>query len=202
MCCRPKTTSAHTASLYDRKLCCVDFMIKRVEQNLREFIYGGMDGAVTTFAIVTGAAGAGFDTNIILILGLANVFADGFSMAVGAYLSEKADQQLEAKNNDTKHEADETPLVASVATFISFVLVGFIPLLIYIADFIFDLGLGEDALIYSIFLTLTAFAGIGYLRAVLTKINKSRSMLETLGLGIAAAIISYTLGTVLEGIIT
>lgn len=177
-------------------------MIKRVEQNLREFIYGGMDGAVTTFAIVTGAAGAGFDTNIILILGLANVFADGFSMAVGAYLSEKADQQLEAKNNDTKHEADETPLVASVATFISFVLVGFIPLLIYIADFIFDLGLGEDALIYSIFLTLAAFAGIGYLRAVLTKINKSRSMLETLGLGIAAAIISYTLGTVLERIIT
>ncbi len=177
-------------------------MIKRIEDNLREFVYGGMDGAVTTFAIVTGAAGANFSSKVILILGLANVFADGFSMAVGAYLSEKADQQLEAKQNNKQHEANETPLAASIATFISFVLVGFVPLSIYIIDYVFSLGLGESALVYSIILTLSAFAAVGYLRAVVTKIDKSKSMLETLGLGVAAAVISYTLGTVLEKIIT
>jgi VIT1/CCC1 family predicted Fe2+/Mn2+ transporter len=177
-------------------------MIKKIESNLREFVYGGMDGAVTTFAIVTGAAGAGFSSKVILILGLANVFADGFSMAVGAYLSEKADQQLEAKNNDKAHVADESPLEASIATFISFVLIGFVPLLIYIADYVFSLGLGESALTYSIFLTLVAFGAIGYLRAVVTYIDKAKSILESLGLGVAAAVISYTLGTVLEKIIT
>ena len=178
-------------------------MIKKIEDNLREFVYGGMDGAITTFAIVTGAAGANFGANVILILGLANVFADAFSMAVGAYLSEKADQQLESSRLPDGETVDaESPLGASIATFISFVLVGLVPLLIYIADFALNLELGDNALVYSIFLTLAAFAGIGYLRAVATKIDKAKSVLETLALGIAAAIISYTLGTVLERIIT
>ena len=177
-------------------------MIKKIEANLREFVYGGMDGAVTTFAIVTGAAGANFDTKVILILGLANVFADGFSMAVGAYLSEKADQQLEAKNNNISHEKDDTPMEASIATFISFIIVGLVPLSVYIADYVFSLGLGDSALVYSIFLTLAAFSAIGYLRAVVTKIDRAKSVLESLGLGVAAALISYTLGSVLEQIIT
>lgn len=178
-------------------------MIKTIENNLREFVYGGMDGAVTTFAIVTGAAGANFGSKVILILGLANVFADGFSMAVGAYLSEKADQQLESsKLQDGENIDHESPLAASVATFISFIIIGLVPLLIYIADYAFSLGLDDNALIYSVFLTLAAFAGIGYLRAITTKIDKAKSVLETLGLGVAAAVISYTLGTVLERIIT
>ncbi len=176
-------------------------MTGRIESNLREFVYGGMDGAVTTFAIVTGAAGANFSSQVILILGLANVFADGFSMAVGAYLSEKADQQLEAKKSKDTAE-QESPLGASIATFISFVVIGFVPLVIYIADYMFELQLGDNALIYSIFLTLAAFAGIGYLRAVVTGVDKAKSVLETLGLGVAAALIAYTLGTVLERIIT
>ncbi len=177
-------------------------MIKKIEENLREFVYGGMDGAVTTFAIVTGAAGANFGTNVIIILGLANVFADAFSMAVGAYLSEKADQQLEAKKNKKQVEELESPLAASVATFMSFILVGFVPLAVYIVDYVFGLDLDDGALIYSIILTLIAFGAIGYLRAVVTHINKFKSTLETLGLGVAAAVISYTLGTVLEKIIT
>ena len=178
-------------------------MIKKIENNLREFVYGGMDGAVTTFAIVTGAAGANFGSKVILILGLANVFADGFSMAVGAYLSEKADQQLaSSKLPDGESVEAESPIGASIATFLSFIIVGFVPLLIYIADYAFSLELGDKALVYSIFLTLAAFAGIGYLRAVTVKVDKAKSILETLGLGVAAAVISYTLGTVLEKIIT
>lgn len=176
-------------------------MIKTIENNLREFVYGGMDGAVTTFAIVTGAAGASLGSKVILILGLANVFADGFSMAVGAYLSEKADQQLEAKKKGEKHEIDDSPMSASIATFISFILVGFIPLLIYIADYMFTFGLGDDALIYSVLLTLAAFAGIGYLRGVITNIDRAKSVLEALGLGLAAAIISYSVGNIIERII-
>lgn len=60
---------------------------------LPDFVYGGIDGAVTTFAVVAGVAGAQLSTGIILILGFANLFADGFSMAVSKYSSDRAEQQ-------------------------------------------------------------------------------------------------------------
>lgn len=176
-------------------------MIKKIENNLREFVYGGMDGAVTTFAVVTGAAGANLDTSVILILGFANVFADGFSMAVGSYLSEKSDQDLTNSKQDEKTEY-ESPLSASIATFISFILVGFIPLSLYTIDYIFNLNIALDTLlISSVILTLLAFIGIGYLRGVITKISRTRAVLESFALGAAAAVISYGVGNLLERVI-
>lgn len=58
---------------------------------LPDFVYGGIDGSITTFAVVAGVVGANLSTPIILIMGFANLFADGFSMAVGKYLSDKAE---------------------------------------------------------------------------------------------------------------
>ena len=58
---------------------------------LRDMIYGGIDGAVTTFAIVAGVEGAGLDHRIIVALGLANILADGFSMAASNYSGTKAE---------------------------------------------------------------------------------------------------------------
>jgi VIT1/CCC1 family predicted Fe2+/Mn2+ transporter len=58
---------------------------------LRDMIYGGIDGAVTTFAIVAGVAGAGLSPQIIVILGLANILADGFSMAASSFSGIKAE---------------------------------------------------------------------------------------------------------------
>lgn len=59
---------------------------------LRDAVYGGIDGAVTTFSIVAGVAGAGLDHQVIVALGIANVLADGFSMAAGNYAGMRADQ--------------------------------------------------------------------------------------------------------------
>lgn len=59
---------------------------------IREIVYGGNDGIVTTFAVVAGTMGADLPHTIVIILGLANLFADGLSMATGAYLSEKSQQ--------------------------------------------------------------------------------------------------------------
>ena len=58
---------------------------------LRDAVYGGIDGAVTTFAIVAGVAGAGLPNTVIVVLGCANILADGFSMAAGNYAGTKAD---------------------------------------------------------------------------------------------------------------
>lgn len=66
-------------------------------QYIGEMVYGGLDGIVTTFAVVSGVSGAQLGTSIILILGLANLFADGFSMATGAYLSTKSEQEYYRK---------------------------------------------------------------------------------------------------------
>ncbi len=59
--------------------------------HLRDFVYGGIDGAVTTFAIVAGVEGAGFSRTVIIALGIANVLADGFSMAASNYSATKAE---------------------------------------------------------------------------------------------------------------
>ena len=59
---------------------------------LPEIVYGGIDGSVTTFAVVAGAAGAGLEHSIVIILGIANLVADGFSMSVGSYLAQQSDQ--------------------------------------------------------------------------------------------------------------
>ena len=56
-------------------------------------VYGGLDGIVTTFAVVSGVTGAELSAGIVLIMGLANLLADGFSMATGAYLSAKSERE-------------------------------------------------------------------------------------------------------------
>ncbi len=59
---------------------------------LRDWIYGGIDGAVTTFAIVAGVVGANLSASVVLILGFANLVADGFAMAASNYSGTKAER--------------------------------------------------------------------------------------------------------------
>jgi len=64
---------------------------------LRDWVYGGIDGAVTTFAIVAGVVGAELSSGVVLILGLANVVADGFSMAASNYSGTKTEHEEKAQ---------------------------------------------------------------------------------------------------------
>jgi vacuolar iron transporter family protein len=61
--------------------------------SIEDFVYGATDGAVTTFAVVAGVIGASLSPSIILILGFANLFADGFSMSIGNYLGAKTHRE-------------------------------------------------------------------------------------------------------------
>jgi len=60
---------------------------------LKDFVYGAIDGAVTTFAVVSGVAGAGLSSGIVVVLGVANLVGDGFSMAASNYLGTRAEEQ-------------------------------------------------------------------------------------------------------------
>lgn len=62
-------------------------------QYIKSGVYGGLDGIVTTFAVVAGAAGADLSAGVALILGFANLVADGLSMAIGDYLSTRSEQE-------------------------------------------------------------------------------------------------------------
>lgn len=74
---------------------------------LSDFVYGGIDGTVTTFAVVSGVAGAGLTSDIVIILGFANLVADGFSMAASNYLGTRVEQQLNEKARATEHHEIE-----------------------------------------------------------------------------------------------
>ena len=238
----------HTENIHDKG---IPKKLIKYQGYLREFVYGGIDGSVTTFAVVAGSAGANLDPSIIIILGFANLFADGFSMSVGNYLSSKSDiEQYEKQKKIELWEIDnlpdvereeireiyrekgfdgeilekivetitadkerwldvmmkeelgmvpekKPPKISAGVTFISFVLIGFIPLITYVWEFTTGNKFNDPFLITSI-LTGIAFIIIGYLKSLVTQTGKFKSMMQTLLLGGVAALVAYYVGNILE----
>ncbi len=220
--------------------------IKDLQGYLPEFVYGGMDGSVTTFAVVAGAAGAGLESSVVIILGFANLIADGFSMSVGSYLSNKSDLHNYEKHRrrevwevhynpeegkeevraifkkkglegellekvvdcitadkeiwvDTmmKEELEmlptgKSPFSMGLTTFCSFVLIGIVPLAVYVVDYLKPLTI--NLFLWSSALTLLAFVLIGVLKSYVTERSIARGVLETFLLGAAAAALAYWTG--------
>jgi VIT1/CCC1 family predicted Fe2+/Mn2+ transporter len=161
--------------------------MKFSKKYLPEFVYGSIDGTVTTFAIVAGVVGASLSHTTILILGFANVFADGFSMAASDYLAE------ESRNKQTTLNAFKKALV----TFFSFVSVGIIPLLPYI----FLLTLTSNQMFFvSCIITSFSFIVIGFIRGKISGKNRLRASLETFLVGGSAATIAYVVGYLLKNL--
>lgn len=80
------------------------------ESALGDAVLGGVDGIITTFAVVAGAAGGRLPTVVIIVLGLANLIADAFSMAVSNYLGSRSRQQeVERARQDESWQIDEYP---------------------------------------------------------------------------------------------
>lgn len=220
-----------------------------------DFVYGGIDGAVTTFAVVAGVEGASLSVPIILILGFANLFADGFSMATSKYLSDKTNQEQyeKLKNRERKHIEKNTahkdeelnkiimsygfkgkdleaakrvfqsnpealldlimrneynltqenihPEKGAIYTFVSFVLIGFIPLVGYVLRPLLNINDGQTFMA-TIIATLGALFIVGAIKSRFTERHWTISGAETALIGGVAATIAYVVGFLLKDIMS
>ncbi len=157
-----------------------------VQHYLKDLVYGANDGIITTFAIVTGVTGAALQPRIVLILGIANLLADGFSMGASNFLSIRSDEAV--RRVDGRHPAEPFPVRHGMVTFAAFVLAGAIPLLSYVVD------LGELAFPVAVALTVVALFGVGASRATVTDGGWLKSGLEMLTVGVLAAGMAYVVG--------
>ena len=164
---------------------------------LPEFVYGGIDGTVTTFAVVAGSIGASLNSSIVLILGFANLFADGFSMAISDYLSTKSRNDLE-RHKELRRNAQKTAL----ATFIVFILIGFIPLISFVLAVITKNNyLISNQFFLSFVLTAISLFVIGYFKGEVTGKHKLFSSLETLTIGGIAAAVAFLVGFFVKNLV-
>ncbi|MAF36124.1 hypothetical protein CL622_03340 [archaeon] len=222
---------------------------------IKSIIYGGLDGIITTFAIVAGVAGASLSASIIIILGFANLLADGISMGFGDYLSTKSEkeyQQHQRKKETqeikrfpqkekealittyqkkglskkaattyvsfiTKHKKiflntilsehygfnsdnNHSPVKNGVATFGSFVVFGFVPLLAYVLVPVIGI---DQTVTFGIAAVLTAVAlfGLGAMKFKITGTHWYRAGFEMLLVGGLAAAAAYGIGYVISGLV-
>ena len=160
---------------------------------LKAAVYGANDGIITSFAVVAGVAGAGLAPEIVIVLGIANLVADGASMGIGDYLGERSEQTLR-KNNGEKvsmHRLWQTGLV----TFIAFTIAGTMPLVPYIGEYLLHFTITLDQQFIASFLaTALSLFIVGSLRNIFTKCGIIRSGLEMLSIGIIAALIAFFIG--------
>ena len=161
---------------------------------IRELIYGANDGIITTFAVVAGVAGGGLPLRVVLIIGAANLFADGLSMAVGNYLAIRSHESVLETQELPEEEA--FPVRHAGATFLAFVLAGAVPLVPYMIPIV-----PFDRFAISITLTFLAMFVIGASRALIAKLRWWKAGLEMLGLGAIVAAIAYGSGAIVAAMV-
>ena len=153
---------------------------------IRDLVYGANDGLITTFAVVSGVAGGSLSAVAVVVVGAANLVADGISMGAGNFLAIRADER--AREAADLPEQEAFPWKHAIATLIAFVVAGAIPLVPYLMLNV------EGRLLWSCALTFAALFALGAARALVTVDRWWRSGLETLGLGVIVALAAYGAG--------
>jgi VIT1/CCC1 family predicted Fe2+/Mn2+ transporter len=161
---------------------------------VRELIYGANDGIITTFAVVGGVAGGGLSLQVVLIIGAANLFADGLSMAVGNYLSIRSHESVLETQDLPEEEA--SPFRHAAATFLAFVVAGAVPLMPYMIPMV-----PLDRFMSSAVLTFLALFTVGASRALIANVRWWKAGLEMLGLGAVVAALAYSSGAIVAAML-
>jgi VIT1/CCC1 family predicted Fe2+/Mn2+ transporter len=156
---------------------------------IRDVVYGANDGIITTFAVVAGVAGGALSHTAVLIVGAANLAADGVAMGVGNLLAIRAHESALAAED--RPEEETYPWKHGAATLVAFVAAGAVPLVPYV------LPIAESrSLVWSTVLAMSALFGVGLARAAVTRDRWWRTGVEQLLLGGVVALAAYGAGAI------
>jgi VIT1/CCC1 family predicted Fe2+/Mn2+ transporter len=154
-----------------------------IQYYLQDIVYGATDGIVTTLVVIASVTGAAMSSTIILILGIANLVADGFSMGTSNVLSARS--TLTATTRPQLIDAARN----GIATFAAFVLAGLLPLSAYVFPLAYDARFPTACIIAG-----AALFGIGACRSVFSDRAWLIAGLEMLALGTIASTVAYIIG--------
>lgn len=160
---------------------------------LPDLVYGANDGIITTFAVVAGVEGAQLPTIVILILGVANLLADGFSMGASDFLSIRSRSAVE--RYERKAVSEPFALRHGFATFLAFVIAGTVPLL----GVVFSVPVAYR-FPATVALTLSTLFVVGAARALVTRGRWWTAGAEMMLIGAVAAGVAYGVGALLAEI--
>jgi VIT1/CCC1 family predicted Fe2+/Mn2+ transporter len=161
---------------------------------IREIVYGANDGIITTFAVVAGVSGGGLSAQVILICGVANLLADGLSMAVGNYLAIRSHESV--LETEGRPEEEAFPARHGAATFLAFVCAGALPLLPYVVP-----GTPDSRFGAAIVLAFGAMFAVGAARSLIADVRWWRAGGEMLGLGMIVTGVAYGTGSIVARLV-
>jgi VIT1/CCC1 family predicted Fe2+/Mn2+ transporter len=161
---------------------------------IRDLVYGANDGVITTFAVVAGVTGGTLSPATVLVLGVANLLADGLSMGVGNYLGIRSDERVREAEQLPEQEA--FPIRHGLATFLAFVVAGAVPLLPYLFS-----GIEAHRFLVSTVLSLAVLFAVGAARARVGTGTWLMNGLEMLGLGVIVGASAYYAGAFVAGLL-
>lgn len=167
-----------------------DELMRLSRHYLPDLVYGANDGIITTFAVVSGVVGAALSDTVIIVLGFANLLADGFSMGASNYLARRSN--VESGLADDRGDA----VRHAAATIAGFVVAGLIPLVAYVVP------IPESSrLPAAIGLTGVALFSVGASRSFVTRRGFLRSGAEMLLVGALAAVVAFAIGALVADIV-
>jgi VIT1/CCC1 family predicted Fe2+/Mn2+ transporter len=161
---------------------------------VRDVVYGANDGVITTFAVVAGVTGGTLSPVTVLVLGVANLLADGLSMGVGNYLGIRSDERVREAQQLPEQEA--FPIRHGIATFLAFVAAGVVPLLPYVFS-----GVTTDLFATSTVLSLMVLFAVGAARSRVGTGSWWANGLEMLVLGVIVGAVAYFAGAVVSALL-
>jgi VIT1/CCC1 family predicted Fe2+/Mn2+ transporter len=161
---------------------------------IRDLVYGANDGIITTFAVVAGVAGGELPAIAVLVVGAANLAADGLSMGVGNFLAIRAHESAREAEGLPIEEAH--PLRHALATLGAFVGAGAVPLVPYLSN-----TTAATPLVSSAGLTALALFAVGAARGAVTATRWWRAGLEMLALGIVVAAAAFGAGALVASVV-
>lgn len=157
---------------------------------IRDAVFAANDGIITTFAVIAGSQGASITASVVIILGFANLFADGISMASGNYQGIKSEAAYNKARRLFKSDGSNL-LLHPLITFAAFLVAGLAPLIPFLVK-------SPNAFELSMLLVGVSLFAIGCIRGHFSNRTYIKSGLESLLIGGIAATAAYFIGNWLE----